>query len=172
MSLSAFPIVLLVSTGIFLLSFLPSFLFSFFLSSFHFIEVQSICNAVPISVIEQSESVICMPFSYSFSVWFIIGYWIQFPELYSQTFLFIHSKHSSLHLIISNFQSIPLLPCSLLYKYREEQAQNKWRKVIQLVKDYIIIRGLGRIWVQPTTTIQCLIYGSLFLQAQKDHIRS
>ena len=50
-------------------------------------------------------------FSYSFPLWFITGYWIQFPVLYSRTLLFIHLIHNSLHLLIPNSQSIsPLLP--------------------------------------------------------------
>ena len=38
--------------------------------------------------------------SYSFPLWFITGYWIQFPVLYSRTLLFIHSLYTSLHLLI------------------------------------------------------------------------
>ena len=40
---------------------------------------------------------------YSFPVWFITGYWIEFPVLYSRT-LFIHLIQASLHLLTSNFQ--------------------------------------------------------------------
>ena len=51
----------------------------------------------------------CTFISYSFPLWFITGYWIYFPVLYSRTSLFIHSLYSnSLHLLIPNSQSIPL----------------------------------------------------------------
>ena len=39
-------------------------------------------------------------FSYSFPCWFITGYWIWFPVLYSRTLLFIHPIYNSLHLLI------------------------------------------------------------------------
>jgi len=38
-------------------------------------------------------------FLYSFPLWFITSYWIQFPMLYSRTWLFTHSVHTSLHLL-------------------------------------------------------------------------
>ena len=47
-------------------------------------------------------------FSYSFPLWFLTGYWIQVPVLYSRTLLFIHPIHNSLHLLTPNSQSIPL----------------------------------------------------------------
>ena len=53
-------------------------------------------------------------FSYSFPLWFITGYWIQFPVLYSRALLFIHALHNSLHLLTPNSQSIPLPPPSSL----------------------------------------------------------
>ena len=37
---------------------------------------------------------------YSFPLWFIVGYWIQFSVFYSRTFLFIHSIYTSLYLLI------------------------------------------------------------------------
>ena len=43
---------------------------------------------------------------YSFPLWFITGYWIQFPVLYRWT-LFIHAICNTLHLLIPNSQSIP-----------------------------------------------------------------
>ena len=46
-------------------------------------------------------------FSYSFPLWFITGYWIWFPVLYSGTLLFIHALYNSLHLLIPNSQFIP-----------------------------------------------------------------
>ena len=52
------------------------------------------------------------PFSYCFPLWFIVGYWIRFPVLYSRTLLFIHSRYNSLHLLIQNSQSISP-PCPL-----------------------------------------------------------
>ena len=48
-------------------------------------------------------------FSYSFPLWFITGYWIQFALLSSRT-LFIHSMYNSLHLLIPNSHSITLFP--------------------------------------------------------------
>lgn len=58
---------------------------------FSFIEVYLIYNILLISAIEQSDSVIrTYSFSYSFPLWFITGYWVEFPVLYSRTFcLFI-----------------------------------------------------------------------------------
>ena len=47
-------------------------------------------------------------FSYSFPLWFITEYWIQFPVLHSRNF-FIHRIESSLHLLIPTSQSFPLL---------------------------------------------------------------
>ena len=38
-------------------------------------------------------------FSYSFPLWFVTGYWIWFPVLYSKT-LFIHPVYNSLYLLI------------------------------------------------------------------------
>jgi len=46
-------------------------------------------------------------FFYSFSLWSLTEYWIQFPVLYSRTLLFIQSRYNSLHLLTPNFQSIP-----------------------------------------------------------------
>ena len=41
--------------------------------------------------IAEIQLYICIhSFSYSFPLWFITGYWILFPVLYSKTFLFIH----------------------------------------------------------------------------------
>ena len=54
-----------------------------------------------------SESVTCI---YSFSLWFITGYGIQLPVLYSMTLLFIHPIHKHLHLLIGNSQSAPPPP--------------------------------------------------------------
>jgi len=45
-------------------------------------------------------------FFYSFLLWFITGYWIQFPVLYSRG-LFIHPIYNSLHLLIPNSQAQP-----------------------------------------------------------------
>ena len=39
--------------------------------------------------------------------WFIAGYGIEFPVLYSGTLLFICSMYNSLHLLIPNSQSVP-----------------------------------------------------------------
>ena len=46
-------------------------------------------------------------FSYSCPLWFITGYWIYFPVLYSRTLLFIHSIYKSLHLLTPISHSIP-----------------------------------------------------------------
>ena len=43
---------------------------------------------------------------YSFPSWFIPGYWVELPVLYSRTLLILHSISNSLHLLISHFQSI------------------------------------------------------------------
>ena len=41
-------------------------------------------------------------FSYSFPLWLVMGYWIQFSVLYSGSLLFIHPIYISLHLLIPN----------------------------------------------------------------------
>ena len=47
-------------------------------------------------------------FSYSFPLWFITVYWIQFPVLYNRTLLLIHPICNSLHVLIPNSYSFPL----------------------------------------------------------------
>ena len=61
-------------------------------------------------------------FSYSFPLWFITGYRIWSPVLYSRTLLLFHSMYSRLHMPTPNSQSIPPLqplpawqPQSVLY---------------------------------------------------------
>ena len=44
-------------------------------------------------------------FKYSFPLWFIIGYWIQFPVLCSKTLLLIHPVFKSLHLLTQTSHS-------------------------------------------------------------------
>ena len=57
---------------------------------------------------------------YSFPLWFIIGYWIEFPELYSKTLLFFHSICNSLHLLMwGTFCLQNLTPNSTLKKMPE-----------------------------------------------------
>ena len=46
-------------------------------------------------------------FSYSFSLWFIIRCWLEFPMLYSRPLFFIYPIYTSLHLLIPNSQTIP-----------------------------------------------------------------
>ena len=53
-------------------------------------------------------------FSYSFLLWFITGYWIEIPELYSRTLLFIHPVYNCLHLLTPNSQPSPPLPASVV----------------------------------------------------------
>ena len=48
-----------------------------------------------------------------FSIWFITGCWIQFPVLYSRTFLFIHSICNSFHLFGFLILSFKILDTSL-----------------------------------------------------------
>ena len=67
-----------------------------------FIEVELIYSVVLISAVQQSHSVkyiYTRSFLHSYSLCFIIGYWIQFSVLYSSALLFIHSKYISLHLL-------------------------------------------------------------------------
>ena len=83
-------------------------LFSLFF--FNFTEVQLIYNIVLISTVQQIDSAIQIyTFPYSFPLWFIPGYWIQFPVLCSRTILFIHPIYikKSLHLLIPNCYSFP-----------------------------------------------------------------
>ena len=56
-----------------------------------------------ISVVQQSDSVIHIVFSYSSPLWFIAG--IQFPVLYGRTLLFIHLACNSLHLLTPDSES-------------------------------------------------------------------
>ena len=80
---------------------------------FFLIEVQLIYNVVPISAIQQSDSVMVMyTFLYFFPLWFIPGDWIQFP-VPQQDLIVIHSKCNGLHLPNSNSQSIFLSPLHL-----------------------------------------------------------
>ena len=61
---------------------------------FYFVEIQLIYNILLISDVQQSNSVIYIySFSYSFPLWFITGYWIEFPVLYGRN-LFIYSVYS------------------------------------------------------------------------------
>ena len=87
--------------------------FFFLVGQFIYIfKLKLIYNAVLISAVQQSDSVIHIySFLYSFPLWFIIGYYcIWFPVLYSRTLLFIHSIYTTLHLLIPNSQSIPTPP--------------------------------------------------------------
>ena len=67
-------------------------------------------NVVPISVIQQSDSVIYayLFFLNTLSILFIMGYWIYSPLLSIRILFPIHSKCDSLHQ--PNSQSIPLPP--------------------------------------------------------------
>ena len=68
-----------------------------------FIEVQLIYNVVPISAVQQSDSVIhvcTFPFLYSFPFWLITGYRVWFTVLYGRTLLFTHFNCNS-------FQGLP-----------------------------------------------------------------
>ena len=51
-------------------------------------------------------------FSYSFPLWFIPGYCIEFPVLYGGTLLCIHPLYTSVHLFIPHSQPFPSLPSS------------------------------------------------------------
>ena len=44
-------------------------------------------------------------YTYSFPLWFITGYWIELPVLYSRILLFIHPIYNSLQLLTPNSQS-------------------------------------------------------------------
>ena len=55
---------------------------------------------------------------YSFPLCFVIGYWISFPGLYSQTLLFILYNIDSLPLLISDSHSFSLLHLRLLGNHR------------------------------------------------------
>jgi len=51
-------------------------------------------------------------------LWFITGYWIHLPVLYSWTLLFILPIYNSLHLLIPDFQSFPPLTPSPLGNHK------------------------------------------------------
>ena len=93
----------------FFLSFLFYWSIFYWNMLFYFIGVQLIYNVVLISTTQQTDLVIhiqAYSFSYSFPSWFISGYWILFPVLYSRILLLIHSLYNSFHLITGNSQFI------------------------------------------------------------------
>ena len=58
-----------------------------------------------------SYTYVCIhSFSYSFPLWFIIGYWLEFPVLCSRNLLFIHPVYNRSWLLIPNFPSFPSPP--------------------------------------------------------------
>ena len=69
-------------------------------------------------------------FSYSFPLWFIAGYWIWFPVLYSKPCCFIHSVYNSLYLLILQthcfFQKC-LNNAKKLHKYQNPLALHSQR---------------------------------------------
>ena len=81
---------------------------------FFLIEVQLIDNVVPISAVQQSDSVMVVYifFFIFFPLWFIPGDWIQFP-VPQQDLIVVHSKCDDLHLPASNSQSILPSPLHL-----------------------------------------------------------
>ena len=73
----------------------------------NFIEVSWFAMLCLISAVQQSDSVIHKyVFSHSFPLWFITGYWILFPGLYSRTLLFIYPICNSLHTNANYFISM------------------------------------------------------------------
>ena len=66
-----------------------------------------IYRIVPVSVVHHSTWL--YTYRCSFPLWFITGFWIRFPALYSRTLLFIHPVYNSLHLLIPDSQYFPLL---------------------------------------------------------------
>jgi len=72
------------------------FLFCICFNFFHNTDRSSFKCFVPCSLVR----FICNTYHNSFPLWFITGYWIYFPVLYSRTLLFIHPIYNSLHLLI------------------------------------------------------------------------
>jgi len=85
-------------------SLLSSFLLNFILY-WSIFDLQCCVNFCPIA--EWFIDTYIHSFSCYFPLWFITGYWIQFPVIYSSTLLFIHSLYNNLHLLIPSFQSTP-----------------------------------------------------------------
>ena len=71
----------------------------------HAAEKLSLCTTI-MSTAKWFSYTCIYSFSYSFPSWFITGYWIYFPVLYSRT-LSIHSICNLLHLLTQNSQSSP-----------------------------------------------------------------
>ena len=99
-----------------------------FLINWSIVDLQCCVNFFS-TVVQQSDSVhryiyiythihthiyMYISFSCSFPLWFITGYWIQFPVLHSRTLLFISPKYTSFHLLIpSSNPSFPHLTSPL-----------------------------------------------------------
>ena len=63
------------------------------------------------SIVGQSDSVLHIyiySFSYSFPLWFITRYWIEFSVLFSRTLLLIH-----LYILVCIYSKLPILPSQL-----------------------------------------------------------
>ena len=76
-----------------------------------FIKVSLIYNVVPISSVQQSDSVMhinASPFLSYLPSQSIPRDWIQLPVVYNRTLLLIRSKFNNLHLLTPNSWSVPL----------------------------------------------------------------
>ena len=95
------------------------------------------------------------------SLWFITGYWTQFPLLYSRTLLFIYSIYNSLHLLISNCQSIFPYPLPLgshrSFLYVCESVSVLWKFI------YVIFQS-PHIMISITDMVSVFLFLTYFIQ--------
>ena len=112
------------------------------------IEVFLIFNIVLTSAIQQSDSVIHIPilFSCFFPLWFITGYWIEFPVLYSRTSLFIHPICNSLHLLIPNLEGSVLYNIINIYCCRPSVVLNLAKYFIFAYMKHVLFFPWQMIW--------------------------
>ena len=85
-------------------------------------------------------------FSYSFLLWFIMGYWIQFPVLYSRG-LFIHPIYNSLHLLIPNSQTQPSID-GVHYLFHQNIHSTRAGLISAIVS--FQKTAWDKVWISPT----------------------
>ena len=92
---------------------------------------------------------------FSFPLWFITGYWIQFTVHFSRTLLFTHSVYKSLHLLFSNSQPIP--PCPT---FRQQ-------------KTFLVITNISRVradkipWLRVTDIYTVFFFQEIYIKCKK-----
>ena len=85
-------------------------------------------------------------FFYSFPLWFITGYWIQFPMLYSRA-LFIHPIYNSLPLLIPNSQTQPSID-GVRYLFHQNIHSTRAGLISVIVS--LQKTAWDKVWISPT----------------------